>query len=82
MGIATKLMLASLKPMKELYSCNFCSLHVRVSNRSALGLYRDVLKFDVLKVEPGYYADGEDAYEMRKDLRSPEEKEAEEGKSL
>lgn len=73
MGIATKLMLATLKPMKELYGCRYCSLHVRVSNRSALGLYRDVLNYEILKVEAGYYADGEDAYEMRKDLWSEEE---------
>jgi ribosomal protein S18 acetylase RimI-like enzyme len=38
------------------------SLHVRVSNRAALGLYKDKLGYDIAKVEAGYYADGEDAY--------------------
>lgn len=31
-------------------------------------LFRDVLKFDVVEVEPRYYADGEDAYAMRRSL--------------
>lgn len=42
------------------------SLHVRESNRAALGLYRDRLKYEVIEVEEGYYADGENAYMMVK----------------
>jgi ribosomal protein S18 acetylase RimI-like enzyme len=44
----------------------YCSLHVRVSNRAALGLYRDRLEYEIVEIEQGYYADGEDAYSMRK----------------
>lgn len=44
------------------------SLHVRVSNRAALGLYRDRLGYKVDNTEVGYYADGEDAYQMKKNL--------------
>ena len=47
---------------------DFVSLHVRVSNRAALGLYRDRLGYKVTNTEVGYYADGEDAYQMKKDL--------------
>jgi len=40
-----------------------------VSNTAALRLYRDTLGFEVEKVEAKYYADGEDAYAMKMDLR-------------
>ena len=44
------------------------SLHVRKSNRAALHLYSNTLNFQVSEVEPKYYADGEDAYAMKRDL--------------
>jgi ribosomal protein S18 acetylase RimI-like enzyme len=65
LGIATKLMRASQFAMKTVYEAEFCSLHVRVGNRAAIALYRDTLNFDVVKTEDKYYADGEDAYDMR-----------------
>ena len=54
--------------MAETYGAHYVSLHVRVSNVAALHLYRDTLGFKVDKIEPRYYADGEDAYSMRMDL--------------
>jgi N-alpha-acetyltransferase 10/11 len=54
--------------MVETFSAAYVSLHVRVSNIAALRLYRDTLQFRIEKVEPKYYADGEDAYSMRQDL--------------
>ncbi|KAJ3260782.1 N-alpha-acetyltransferase 10 [Boothiomyces macroporosus] len=54
--------------MKENFKANFVSLHVRKSNRAALSLYRDNLEFKLHEVEKGYYADGEDALAMRKQL--------------
>lgn len=68
MGLAGKLMQQSLKGLRESYGAKFVSLHVRKSNRAALHLYKDTLQFEVLGVEKGYYADGEDAYSMRKSL--------------
>ena len=55
------------------YNCRnsqfrYVSLHVRVSNRAALNLYSKTLQFTTTDVEAKYYADGEDAYAMRKDL--------------
>ncbi|ORX71947.1 N-alpha-acetyltransferase 11-like protein [Linderina pennispora] len=44
------------------------SLHVRVSNTAAYSLYKNTLKFEVDHTEEKYYADGEDAYAMKKDL--------------
>jgi len=41
---------------------------VRKSNRAALSLYRDTLQFALLEVEKKYYADGEDAYSMKREL--------------
>lgn len=78
LGLAEKLMRQSQKAMVESYGAKYVSLHVRVSNTAALRLYRDTLGFDVEKVEEKYYADGENAYSMRKDLTFLEEKEEEE----
>ena len=39
-----------------------------MSNRAALNLYSKTLQFTTTDVEAKYYADGEDAYAMRKDL--------------
>jgi vacuolar-type H+-ATPase subunit F/Vma7 len=58
--------------MKEYYDANFVSLHVRVSNRPALQLYKDNLGFEVLGIEKGYYADREDAYKMKKFFKDSE----------
>jgi peptide alpha-N-acetyltransferase len=44
--------------MEQTQECDNCSLHVRVSNRAALGLYRDKLKYSVKDTEISYYADG------------------------
>jgi hypothetical protein len=52
--------------MAEYYNANFASLHVRVSNRAALHMYKDNLGFEILGIEKGYYADKEDAYKMKK----------------
>lgn len=56
--------------MAESHRAHYVSLHVRVSNTAALHLYRDTLGFEVERVESKYYADGEDAYAMRRDLKS------------
>jgi peptide alpha-N-acetyltransferase len=63
--------------MSSIYDAQYCSLHVRVGNRAAIALYRDTLGFDVLKVEDKYYADGEDAYDMRVYLNKDKKKQEE-----
>ncbi|KIJ29045.1 hypothetical protein M422DRAFT_61869 [Sphaerobolus stellatus SS14] len=65
LGIAKKLMIQSQRAMVEIYQAVYVSLHVRKSNKAALGLYKDTLGFTVHAVDKGYYADGEDAYHMR-----------------
>ncbi|CAG8492641.1 7235_t:CDS:2 [Diversispora eburnea] len=57
------------KSMVEVFNAQYVSLHVRKSNRAALQLYKETLKFRIHEIEKKYYADGEDAYAMRKDLR-------------
>jgi ribosomal protein S18 acetylase RimI-like enzyme len=42
------------KAMAEAYKASYVSLHVRKSNRAAIGLYRDTLGFDVHEVEKKY----------------------------
>ena len=54
--------------MVECFDAQYVSLHVRKSNRAALNLYTNSLGFKILEIEPKYYADGEDAYSMRRDL--------------
>lgn len=68
MGLATKLMTAAQVAMVEAFDAKYVSLHVRESNYSAFHLYKDTLKFTIHGMEKGYYADGEDAYDMRKKL--------------
>lgn len=56
--------------MVECFDAKYVSLHVRKSNRAALNLYTNSLGFKILEIEPKYYADGEDAYSMRRNLSS------------
>merc|ERR1712137_521841 len=76
LGLATKLMKQSQRTMKETYNAEYVSLHVRKSNRAAIGLYSDTLGFKNTGIEEKYYADHEDAYEMKKSLLTPEEEAA------
>ncbi|KAK2760847.1 N-terminal acetyltransferase A complex catalytic subunit ard1 [Arachnomyces sp. PD_36] len=69
LGIAEKLMRMSQRAMAEVFRASFVSLHVRISNVAGIRLYRDTLGFEVEKVESKYYADGEDAYAMKNDLK-------------
>ncbi|CCH43962.1 putative acetyltransferase [Wickerhamomyces ciferrii] len=71
-GIAEKLMRQALYALTETFQAEYVSLHVRKSNRAALHLYRDTLQFEVLSIEKSYYADGEDAYSMKKLLKLDE----------
>merc|ERR1719282_635978 len=66
LGIASKLMRASMAVMEETFKAEYVSLHVRYTNRAAFTLYSQTLGFDIHDVEKGYYADKEDAYDMRK----------------
>ncbi|KAL1917198.1 uncharacterized protein VTP21DRAFT_4854 [Calcarisporiella thermophila] len=68
LGIANKLMTQSQRAMVEVFNAKYVSLHVRKSNRAAFHLYKDTLGFSIHDIEKKYYADGEDAYAMRKDL--------------
>merc|ERR1712187_906529 len=68
MGIATKLMRASIAAMEECFKAEHVSLHVRYTNRAAFALYSQTLGFEINDIEKGYYADKEDAYDMRKML--------------
>jgi ribosomal protein S18 acetylase RimI-like enzyme len=50
----------------QVFDAEYVSLHVRKSNRAALHLYQITLGYDVNDIEAKYYADNEDAYDMRK----------------
>jgi len=68
MGIASKLMRASMAVMEETFDAEYVSLHVRYTNRAAFTLYSSTLGFEINDIEKGYYADKEDAYDMRKNF--------------
>ena len=68
LGLAQKLMDQASRGMVESFAAKYVSLHVRKSNRAALHLYQNTLRFNIYEIEPKYYADGEDAYAMRRDL--------------
>nr|SVE73825.1 EOG090X0DSH [Daphnia atkinsoni] len=70
LGLAQKLMDQASRSMIECFNAKYVSLHVRKSNRAALNLYTNTLKFSISEIEPKYYADGEDAYAMKRDLVS------------
>lgn len=50
--------------MVNIYGAKYCSLHVRMGNRAALTMYRDILKYEIVDLEHEYYADKEHAYDM------------------
>ncbi|GMH76066.1 hypothetical protein TrVE_jg8647 [Triparma verrucosa] len=64
-GIATLLMTQTQQHMRQIFKAEYVSLHVRKSNQAAFHLYNETLKYEVNDVEKGYYADKEDAYDMR-----------------
>ncbi len=66
-GIATSLMKAAMESLKKVYGCSEVYLEVRVSNTPAIRLY-EKLGFKVIRVIKFYYADGEDAYMMAREL--------------
>ena len=53
------------------YGCGACSLRVRVTNRAAFTLYKEVLGYTVHGTDKAYYADKEDAYDMRVKFEHP-----------
>ncbi|KAF0990349.1 hypothetical protein HZS_2047 [Henneguya salminicola] len=75
LGLAKTLMNLSLKSMQQCYNAKEVALHVRISNKAALHLYVESLRFQIVEVESKYYGDGEDAYFMKKTLKdiSPKE---------
>jgi len=66
LGLASKLMRAAMAAMEETFGSEHVSLHVRVTNRAAFTLYSENLGFEINDIEHKYYADKEDAYDMRK----------------
>ncbi len=79
LGLATRLMRAAENDMVECFDAEYVSLHVRKSNRAAFHLYSETLGFRVHDIEKKYYADDEDAYDMRKDLSTHPRKRRNEG---
>lgn len=66
MGIAQSLMKASHMAMKSIFKVDYVTLHVRESNAAAMALYQNSLQYSVEKLDNGYFADGEDAFFMKK----------------
>mmetsp|Transcript_3281 Transcript_3281/g.6772 ORF Transcript_3281/g.6772 Transcript_3281/m.6772 type:complete len:98 (-) Transcript_3281:45-338(-) len=58
-------MQAAHRAMEEIYDAQYVSLHVRAGNRGAFTLYNQTLGYKIHDTEIAYYADGENAYDMR-----------------
>ncbi|MEM1767369.1 MAG: ribosomal protein S18-alanine N-acetyltransferase [Candidatus Bathyarchaeia archaeon] len=65
-GIGQALIGKAIEGMRK-YNAKQCFLEVRVSNTPAISLYKK-MGFEISRVIRGYYADGEDAYLMVRDL--------------
>ena len=65
-GIGQALVTKAMEGMR-LYNAKQCFLEVRVTNTSAISLYRK-LGFKITRTIHGYYSDGEDAYVMSREL--------------
>lgn len=65
-GIGKALVLKALEAMQS-YKAKQCFLEVRVTNKPGISLYKN-LGFQVNRTIRGYYADGEDAYVMTKNI--------------
>ena len=63
-GIASTLMDKLHVQMKKVHDVSKVTLHCRVTNKAAIGLYRDKLSYSCVKKVPNYYADGEEAWIM------------------
>jgi len=74
LGLATRLMKCAQNCMNEVFKAEYCSLHVRKSNTAAFHLYTQTLGYETHDIERKYYADGEDAYDMRNYLRKDRRK--------
>jgi len=66
-GLGRELIEKALEAMTKFYNAKTCYLEVRVSNESAIKLYKKV-GFEVQRTIRGYYADGENAYIMSKKI--------------
>jgi ribosomal-protein-alanine N-acetyltransferase len=67
-GIGEALVAQAMEGMRG-YSGKQCYLEVRVTNEEAIALYKK-LGFEVTRTVHGYYADGEDAFVMSRDIQS------------
>ena len=65
-GIGYALMEETMKAMVG-YKAKECYLEVRTSNTAAVNLYKK-MEFEIGRIMRNYYADGEDAYVMRRNL--------------
>jgi len=74
LGLATKLMQAAQEQMPIIFQAQWVSLHVRKSNTAAFHLYSKSLGYEIHKLEARYYADKEDAYDMRKYFKKADDK--------
>ncbi|MCS7120643.1 MAG: ribosomal protein S18-alanine N-acetyltransferase [Nitrososphaerota archaeon] len=70
-GIGQALIKEALRAMIQYYKAKSCYLEVRVTNTSAVNLYKK-MGFEIERVIRGYYSDGEDAYIMSENLSDKE----------
>lgn len=65
LGIATKLLKYSHRTLRECNKAEYINLNVRETNRGAHVLYQQTLGYQFRGVDEGYYADGENGWNLR-----------------
>lgn len=66
LGVASKVMNATHRDMRDIYGGHFSSLHVRRTNVAGRNLYQEALGYRVHEVDAKYYLDDEDAFHMKR----------------
>uniref|UniRef100_A0A0K0DV28 N-terminal amino-acid N(alpha)-acetyltransferase NatA n=1 Tax=Strongyloides stercoralis TaxID=6248 RepID=A0A0K0DV28_STRER len=68
LGIAKKLLNFTIQSLVDCYEATEVCLQVRISNYKAINLYKKRINFKKKKLLDSYYADGEDAFLLVKDI--------------
>jgi peptide alpha-N-acetyltransferase len=65
LGFATKLLALTHTMLQSCFNSEYVRLHVRETNRAGQKLYLNTMKYQFVKLEEKYYADGENAWVLK-----------------
>lgn len=65
LGFASKLLTYTHRTLRECYKAEYVGLNVRETNRAGHVLYMNRFGYKIVRVDEGYYADGENGWLLR-----------------